>query len=102
TKHVTFVIFASEITQITICNCDILLHATKIKMMKKNMGTVDRLIRIFAAFALLALIALDAVSGILGIISIVVAVVFLFTSMISFCPLYALFGIKTCKIVNSK
>jgi hypothetical protein len=65
--------------------------------MKKNMGTLDRIIR----FSLVVLIAIlyftEVISGTWAIILGVVAVVFLVTSLIGFCPLYLLFGLSTRK-----
>lgn len=63
--------------------------------MKKNMGKTDRLIRTILAILFLVLYFTHTVSGTLGIVLLVLAVVFLLTSLISFCPLYTLFGIKT-------
>ncbi|MDO9155888.1 MAG: DUF2892 domain-containing protein [Sediminibacterium sp.] len=36
------------------------------------------------------------ISGTLGIVLLVLAGVFVLTSLVSFCPLYTLFGISTC------
>ena len=66
--------------------------------MKKNMGTADRIIRIIIAAILGVLYFTGTVSGTLGIVLLVLAGVFVLTSLISFCPLYAPFGIKTCNI----
>ena len=63
--------------------------------MKKNMGTVDKVIRILVALVLSGLYLANVVTGTLGIILLVVAVVFVLTSFISFCPLYVPFGINT-------
>lgn len=65
--------------------------------MKKNMGTVDRAVRVVVALVLGALILTDVVSGTLAVILGIVAVIFLLTSMVSFCPLYAPFHISTRK-----
>lgn len=65
--------------------------------MKKNMGAADRVIRLIAAIVLIALYFSGIVSGITGIVFVVVAVVFLFTSLISYCPLYTLIGLNTCQ-----
>lgn len=65
--------------------------------MTKNMGTADRVIRIFVAAVIAILYFTNVVSGTLGIVLLVLAGVFLLTSFVSFCPLYAPFGIKTCK-----
>ena len=64
--------------------------------MKKNMGTADRVIRTMAAVIVALLYYYDVISGTLGIVLLVVAAVFLLTSFVSFCPLYAPFGLSTC------
>ena len=66
--------------------------------MKKNMGTADRVIRIIIAAIVGVLYFTDLISGTLGIILLVVAGVFVLTSFVSFCPLYAPFGISTCAL----
>jgi hypothetical protein len=63
--------------------------------MKKNVGTIDRVIRILVALVLAGLYLANVVTGTLGIILLVVAVVFLLTSFIGFCPLYLPFGINS-------
>jgi hypothetical protein len=63
--------------------------------MKKNMGTADKSIRILAAVIIGVLYYMGTISGTLGIILLVLAGVFVLTSFISFCPLYAPFGIST-------
>jgi hypothetical protein len=65
--------------------------------MKKNMGTIDRVVRILAAVILAVLYFTNIVSGTIGIVLLVLAVVFLLTSLISFCPLYLPFGLSTRK-----
>lgn len=65
--------------------------------MKKNMGNIDRSIRSLLALLFLALYMTDVITGTLGIVLMVVSAVFLLTSFISFCPLYAPFGLSTCK-----
>ncbi|QQS51660.1 MAG: DUF2892 domain-containing protein [Bacteroidota bacterium] len=66
--------------------------------MKKNMGNADRIIRLLVAALLAILFFTNVVSGVLGIILLVVAGVFVLTSFVSFCPLYAIFGMSTCKV----
>ena len=66
--------------------------------MKKNMGTVDKSIRILIAVIIGILYFNGMISGTLGLVLLVLSVIFVLTSMISFCPLYTLFGIKTCPI----
>ncbi|MBS1667327.1 MAG: DUF2892 domain-containing protein [Bacteroidetes bacterium] len=64
--------------------------------MKKNMGNTDRIIRLLVAAVVAVLYFTHTISGTLGIILLVVAAVFLLTSLISFCPLYSIFGLNTC------
>lgn len=66
--------------------------------MKKNMGTADRIIRLIIAGLVAALYFTNIISGTLGIVLLVLAGIFVLTSLVSFCPLYTLFGIKTCKV----
>jgi hypothetical protein len=63
--------------------------------MKKNMGTIDKVIRILVAVVFAILFFTNVISGTLGIILLVLAGVFVLTSLISFCPLYWPFGIHT-------
>jgi len=63
--------------------------------MKKNMGSVDKVIRILVAVVFVVLFFAKVVTGTLEIILLVLAVVFVLTSLISFCPLYWPFGIST-------
>jgi hypothetical protein len=64
--------------------------------MKKNMGSVDRIVRIVLAIVFGVLFFTNVVTGTLGIILLVLGVVFLLTSVVSFCPLYLPFGLSTC------
>jgi len=66
--------------------------------MKKNMGNADRIIRVALALIFAALYFSDIVSGIVGLILVILGGVFVLTSMVSFCPLYTLVGIKTCAV----
>jgi len=65
--------------------------------MKKNMGTIDKVIRILVAVVFVVLYFTHVVSGTLGIILLVLAGVFVLTSLVSFCPLYLPFGLSTRK-----
>ena len=65
--------------------------------MKKNMGSADRVIRVILAAVIAYLYYANIITGTLGIVLLVLAGVFLLTSVVSFCPLYAPFGISTCK-----
>jgi hypothetical protein len=65
--------------------------------MKKNMGTVDRVIRILLAVVVAVLYFTDQISGTLAIILGLFAVIFVLTSFIGFCPLYVPFKLSTKK-----
>jgi hypothetical protein len=65
--------------------------------MKKNMGNADRIIRVIIAALVAVLYFTNVITGTLGIVLLVLAGVFVLTSLVSFCPLYAPFGIRTCK-----
>jgi len=54
--------------------------------MKKNMGTIDKVIRIMVAVVIAVLYFTHIIAG-----------VFILTSLVSFCPLYTALGIKTTK-----
>jgi hypothetical protein len=69
--------------------------------MKKNMGTADRIIRIIIAAIMLGLFFTNVITGTWAYVLLVAAIIFLLTSVISFCPLYMPFGIKTCKTKES-
>ena len=62
--------------------------------MTKNMATGDRLIRsiIVAPLAVIAAFVLGT-STVAGIVLLVFAAVMWLTSLVSFCPLYAIFGL---------
>ncbi|MGB3850765.1 MAG: DUF2892 domain-containing protein [Tunicatimonas sp.] len=68
--------------------------------MKKNMGTADRVIRVIVAALIATLYFTHVLTGILGIILLTLAGVFVLTSFVSFCPLYAPFGLSTCTRKN--
>ena len=65
--------------------------------MKRNMGKNDRAIRFIIAMIIGILYYAEIITGTVGIVLLVLAGVFVLTSLISFCPLYAPFGISTCK-----
>jgi hypothetical protein len=66
--------------------------------MKKNMGSLDRGIRIAIAVIFAILFSTGIVTGVLGTILLIVGGVFIATSVISFCPLYTLIGVNTCSV----
>ncbi len=58
----------------------------------RNIGTVDRVIRIIVGLVLIGLAATDRI-GVWGYIGVVP----LLTAFVRFCPAYALFGLRTCR-----
>ena len=63
--------------------------------MKKNMGSLDRILRIVVAAVIAALYFMKVIDGTLAIILMALAGIFVLTSLISVCPLYLPFGIST-------
>ena len=70
--------------------------------MTVNLGTLDRIFRLVLGIVLLAAPFVSGMalfeSGTATIISVVVGLVLIGTSAIKFCPLYRIFGIRTCKM----
>ena len=60
------------------------------------MGSADRIIRIIIAVIIGILFATNVISGTVGIVLVALGGIFLLTSIVSFCPLYAPFGLSTC------
>lgn len=65
--------------------------------MKKNMGTIDKVVRILVAIIIAGVYFANQISGTTAIILLVLAGIFILTSFMSFCPLYLPFGISTRK-----
>jgi hypothetical protein len=61
------------------------------------MGTADKSVRVLLAIAVAVLYYFDVIGGTLAIVLMAFAIIFLLTSLVSFCPLYTLLGINTCK-----
>jgi uncharacterized membrane protein len=68
----------------------------KKSIMKKNMGNIDRGVRVGIAVVIGILFATNVISGVLAYILLGLSAVFVFTSVVSFCPIYTLLGINTC------
>jgi hypothetical protein len=65
--------------------------------MKKNMGTIDRVLRTILAVVVAVLYFAGSITGTAAVILGILAVIFLLTSITGFCPLYVPFGISTMK-----
>ncbi|NHM07848.1 DUF2892 domain-containing protein [Flavobacterium sp. CYK-4] len=70
--------------------------------MKKNMGSADRIIRVIIAAIIGFLYFSGTITGTVGVILLALSVVFVLTSLVSFCPLYAPLGISTCAVKDKK
>lgn len=65
--------------------------------MKPNMGSKDRMVRLVLAAALLILHFTGMITGTLGWVALIVAAIFILTSFVRFCPIYAIVGANTCE-----
>ena len=65
--------------------------------MRKNVGTIDRVIRIVLALVILILLLAHKLTGGTAFLLGFIAVVMLFTGTTSFCPCYIRLNIKTVK-----
>ena len=70
--------------------------------MKKNMGSLDKALRVLIALTIAGLYASNIITGNFAILAGILAAIFSFTSAVSFCPLYAPFNIKTRKEEKQK
>ena len=61
--------------------------------MAKNVGGIDRVLRIVVGLALIA----AAATGMLGVWA-YIGIVPLFTSLVGWCPLYQLIGLNSCPV----
>lgn len=59
----------------------------------QNVGSIDKVVRIILGFVLLSLVFTGPKTlwGLIGFVP-------LLTGFVSFCPLYALFGVRTCPL----
>lgn len=68
-------------------------------MLKKNMGTIDRALRIVLGLALLA--AFFAMPELSARWVLLIGIVPLATGLVGSCPLYSIFGLSTCPVRKS-
>ncbi|HEX5826336.1 MAG TPA: DUF2892 domain-containing protein [Candidatus Limnocylindrales bacterium] len=66
--------------------------------LQQNVGTPDRIVRLVLAAVLAAAALTGLVAAPFSYLAGVLAVVMLVTGLTGFCPLYALFGIRTCPV----
>lgn len=64
-------------------------------MLKKNVGSMDRILRLVVGIAALAgFFMMPGLSW--GIVLLVVGIIGVATSLMGSCPLYSIFGLNTC------
>ena len=61
--------------------------------MTRNVGTIDRVVRVVVGLAILSLVFVGPKTmwGLLGLVP-------LLTALVGWCPPYAILGISTCKV----
>lgn len=64
--------------------------------MKKNLGTIDAIIRFVIAVVLAVLIYQGYLEGVGAIVAGIIAGMLVITGLLGWCGLYALLGIRTC------
>lgn len=64
--------------------------------MQKNMGTLDKALRLIVAAIAAGMAATGTLTGTAALVAYIIAAVFVVTSLVSFCPLYRLIGLRTC------
>ena len=69
--------------------------------MTKNESSTDRLVRVVVAVVAAIAAVMVGLGSVAGIVLLVVAAIMLGTAAVGFCPLYALFGINTCRIPSA-
>jgi len=65
--------------------------------MKRNLSNVDRIIRVIIAALFAYLYFGGILPGTLGLVLFILGIVFVLTSIVSFCPIYAMLKLSTYK-----
>jgi len=65
--------------------------------MKKNIGSVDKFVRIIIAAIIMALYYFGYISDTLAMVLLIIGIILLLTSLINFCPIYKIIGVNTYK-----
>jgi hypothetical protein len=68
---------------------------TEVMKLTKNIGHADRIVRLLIAVALGAAVVGGVVAAPLTYVAIVLAAMMVVTAVVEFCPLYALFGLRS-------
>jgi hypothetical protein len=70
--------------------------------MKKNLGSVDQLIRLIIAIVIGVLYYQEIITGTFAKVLSVFALILLITSFVRFCPIYALLGLNSSSTNTKK
>lgn len=65
--------------------------------MKRNLSNIDRIVRVVLAAVFAYLYFGGVLPGTLGLVLFILGIVFVFTSIVSFCPIYAMLKLSTHK-----
>jgi len=76
-------------SQHPICAIGIHHKTTLEQIMKKNLSSVERILRVFVALVVAILYFTNQISGVAAIVLGVITVAFILTSSAGFCPIYA-------------
>lgn len=63
--------------------------------MRKNVGTLDKTLRVGVAIIIIGLYFMNVIPGSLKLVFLVLAGIFFLTSLIGFCPFYSIFRVNT-------
>lgn len=69
--------------------------------MKKNLGSIDRSIRLIIAVVLVSLYLSGVVTGTWAVAGLGVAAIMVLTSLMNYCPIYGLLGVNTGPKTNT-
>lgn len=64
-------------------------------MFKKNIGNIDRIIRLIAGIVLVVVSIFLGLNTIISIIALIFGIILTLTALISFCPMYTILKIDT-------
>ena len=70
--------------------------------MKQNMGSTDKTIRLILAALFAVLFLTNVVTGVFSYVVLALGAIFALTSLVGFCPLYAIVGLNTCPVSERK
>lgn len=63
--------------------------------MKKNVGTIDKAVRLLIAVVVVVLYFTHVITGVLAVVLLALAAIFVVTSLVSLCPIWLALGIST-------